>query len=424
MNVLVIGHGARMHALVLKFRQQGRAKKIYCVPGNAGTAEIAENVALDTSDFEQLSNFAIEKNIVVTIVAPETPLVNGIVDVFEKKGLFIFGPRKKAAQIEGSKIFCNDLLQKYEIPSPQGWGFSDFNKAIEFLQEYSGELVVKADGLAAGKGVIVAETQAEVTQALHDFMVKKKFGKASEKVLLQEKLRGFEVSVMVFTDGKNFVSMPFVQDHKRLLDNDLGWNTGGMGAYAPIPLMDALLKKEIDETIIGPTLDALRKEGAEFRGVLYAGLMIHNNKPYVLEYNCRLGDPEAQVVLALLESDLLEIIEGCCKSKLSQVQVKWKNDVCVCVVLASPGYPEKPEIGKQIFGLDSVFSKNIEILHAATIKKDGQFFSNGGRVLNVIATAPNLAQAITDVYAAVSQISFEGMQYRKDIGKKGLKQIL
>ncbi len=423
LKVLVIGSGGREHVICWKLAQSKKISKLYCAPGNAGTAKIAENVPIGAEEINALADFATEKKIDFTAVGPETALVNGVVDEFEKRGLTIFGPSKQAAIIEGSKIFTRDLLKKYGIPSAEFAVFSDAEKALDFLHDKGAPIVAKADGLAAGKGAIVCQTIEEAENAINKILVEKAFGEAGNKMLLEEFLQGEEASFFAFSDGTTIKTMPSSQDHKRVFDNNIGLNTGGMGAYSPAPILTKELEKKAIETIMQPTIDAMKKEGREFKGILYAGLMITKQGPKVVEFNCRFGDPETQVILPRLKSDLLPILQSCIDGTLEKQEIKWKKKACTCVVMASGGYPEHYEKGKEIFGLEKAAkSKDTVIFHAGTKMENKKVLTNGGRVLGVTALGKTIKESIDKAYAAVAKISFEKMHYRKDIGYRALQK--
>ncbi len=423
MKIAVLGKGGREHSLVWKLVQGKEVEKVYCIPGNAGTASIAENVSLEDNSFEGIANFAKEKRIDLTIVGPEEPLAEGIVDFFQEKGLKVFGPSKKAAIIEGSKIFTRELLQKYEIPSAEFACFDSAEKALKYLHEKGAPIVVKADGLAAGKGAIVCETIGEAEQAINKIMVEKAFGKAGEKIILEEKLVGEEASYLIFTDGNTIKPMVSSQDHKAIFDGDRGQNTGGMGAYSPAPVITKELEKEIIETIMQPTIDAMKKEGREYIGVLYAGLMITKDGPKIVEFNCRFGDPETQPLLMRLESDLLPILQSCMDGSLAEQEIKWSEKAACCVVMASGGYPGSYEKGKEISGLGEANSLEGTVVFHAGTKLDGEkVLTNGGRVLGITSLGNSIKESIENSYRAVEKISFEKAYYRKDIGQKALNR--
>ncbi len=426
MKILVVGGGGREHALCWKLAQSPRVEKVYCAPGNAGIAEEekCECVPLDPFDFEALARFAEEKGVAFTVVGPEDPLARGLVDHFQEKGLRVFGPSAAAARIEASKVFTKELLARHGIPTAAFEVFDDPEAAKRYIEKKGAPIVVKADGLAAGKGVIVARTVEEAMAAVDRIMVEKAFGEAGKRVVIEECLQGEEASFMVITDGEVVLPLPTSQDHKPLLDGDQGPNTGGMGAYSPAPVVTPELAEEILETIMKPTIRALAKEGLPYLGVLYGGLMISDGRPYVLEFNCRFGDPEAQPVLMRLETDLVELIEAAFEGRLAECEVKVRPEAAVCVVLASGGYPGKYEKGKEIHGLSEVARwPGVKVFHAGTARKDGRIVTAGGRVLGVTALGPDIPQAIRRAYEAVAKIHFENMHYRRDIGAKALKHL-
>jgi phosphoribosylamine--glycine ligase len=419
MKVLVVGGGGREHALVWKIAQSPKVSQIFCAPGNAGIAKLAQCVSIGAEDIVALADFAQREGIDLTVVGPEAPLCAGIVDEFQRRGLRIFGPTKYAAEIEGSKVFCRQLLSKWNIPSPKFATFDDPNEAKTYIRQRGAPIVVKADGLAAGKGSIVCTTLDEALRAVDRIMVEREFGDAGKRVVVEEFLEGREASVMVFTDGRMVKPMLPSRDHKRLLDNDQGPNTGGMGAYCPVPDIDAALYYEIVETIMKPTIAALAAEGRPYKGVLYGGLMLTKDGPKVLEFNCRFGDPETQAVLPLLDADLVEICEAVVNERLHEVDVQWKDGACICVVMASAGYPGAYEKGKVIAGIEEAErEEGVIVFHAGTAMKDGQLVTSGGRVLGVTAIGRDFAEAIERVYKAVSKIHFDGAHYRRDIRPK------
>lgn len=422
MKVLVVGGGGREHALVWKISQSPRVTKIYAAPGNAGMAQLAECVQIKAEDIPGLLAFARTQTIDLTVVGPEGPLSMGIVDEFTKAGLRIFGPSGKAAVIEASKQFSKDLMKKYHVPSAEYGVFTDRAAAEAYVREKGAPIVVKADGLAAGKGVVVAETVEEALKALDLIMSEKAFGKAGDRVVIEECLKGEEASFMAFTDGKTVVPMASSQDHKRVFDADKGPNTGGMGAYSPAPIVTKKLERKIMETIMVPTVRAMEKEGRLFKGVLYAGVMIHEGEAKVLEFNARFGDPETQPVMSRLDTDLITILEAIVDGTLSKIEIAWKADSAVCVVMASGGYPGNYEKGKEITGLDKAAGHdNVMVFHSGTSQKNGKIVTDGGRVLGVTALGPVVAAAIDKAYAAVRDISFEGAHYRRDIGARALE---
>ncbi len=420
MKILVIGSGGREHAICWKLAQSRVIDKIYCVPGNAGISEIAECVEIESRDYSALVDFVKYEWIDLTVVGPEEPLARGIVDVFEKEGRRIIGPNRAAAQIESSKVFAKDFMKRHNIPTADYKVFTSFTHAEEYIRLKGAPIVVKADGLAAGKGVFVCQNYDEAVEALRLIMKEKVFGSAGERVVIEECLQGIEVSYLVFTDGKNIVPMVTSKDHKRLLDNDEGPNTGGMGTFSPNPTVTPELEKEILEKIIKPTIKGLKQEGIIYKGILYAGLMIVNNKPYVLEFNCRFGDPETQVILPRLETDLVDIFMAIADQKLNKIDVQWKKESSLCVILASEGYPGKYKKGLSISGLEMIKGlKDVIVFHAGTkFDEEGRIVTNGGRVLGVTALGNDIHDARQRAYSAINFINFEGMQYRKDIGLK------
>lgn len=422
MKVLVVGGGGREHALVWKASQSPRVSKIYAAPGNAGMAQIAECVPVKAEDIAGLLAFARSKAVDLTIVGPEGPLSMGIVDEFQKAGLRVFGPARSAAEIEANKAFTKDLMKKYRIPSADYGAFTDRSAAEAYVRSKGSPIVVKAAGLAAGKGVVVAETIDEAIEALDLIMTKKAFGAAGAVVVVEECLRGEEASFMAFTDGKTVVPMASSQDHKRVFDADKGPNTGGMGAYSPAPVVTKQIEKQVMETVMNPTVRAMEKEGRLFKGILYAGLMIHDGEAKVLEFNARFGDPETQPVLARLDSDLIDIIESILDGKLASLKIKWKSESAVCVVMASGGYPGTYSKGKEISGLDKAAGhKDVMVFHSGTALQGGKVVTDGGRVLGVTGIGPSVAAAIDNAYAGVREITFEGAHYRKDIGARALE---
>ena len=419
MKVLVVGSGGREHAICWKLAQSKRVDKIYCAPGNAGIGAIAECVAIKATDIGAMVAFAKEKQIDLTVVAPDDPLVLGMVDAFEAEGLRAFGPRKNAAIIEGSKVFSKELMKKYHIPTAAYEVFENSADAVRYLEKSSFPAVIKAEGLALGKGVIIAKTFDEAKEAVTKMMEDKAFGEAGNRVVIEEFLTGPEISVLAFTDGKTIVPMVSSQDHKRAKDNDEGLNTGGMGAFSPSRIYDEAMAKTCMETIFRPTVDAMNQEGRTFQGVLYFGLMATPGGVKVIEYNARFGDPETQVVLPRLQSDLLEIFEAVIDQRLCEVPVVWSEKPAVCVILASGGYPEKYETGYPISGIaEAERAQNITVFHAGTKLENGRVVTAGGRVLGVTAVSESFEAAIVDSYAAAGKISFENMHYRTDIGKK------
>jgi len=423
MKVLVIGSGGREHALVWKLAQSEKVDKLYCAPGNPGIEKLAELVPIHADDIQNLLKFALDREIDFTVVGPELPLVHGIVDIFQAEGLKIFGPSQQAALIEGSKSFAKDFMRRYDIPTADYEVFTKLDNARKYLWNYEGKVVIKADGLAAGKGSVVCHTKAEAQKALEEMMLRNVFGEAGHKVVIEEFLEGQEVSILALTDGKNILPLVPSQDHKAAYDDDLGPNTGGMGAYAPVPFVDQTLIREIQETILEPTVLGMAKDKRPYRGVLYAGLMLTNDGPKIIEFNCRFGDPETQVILPLIQSDLLDAMMMTIEGTLQNYTLKLLDKSAVCVIMASEGYPGSYEKRKEITGLDQDFGEDTLIFHAGTRRKNGKIVTNGGRVLGVTRLAPSLKEAMEGAYEVVKSIHFEGAFYRKDIGKKGLKYL-
>ena len=422
MKILIVGLGGREHALGWKIKQSPLVSKIYFTPGNPGTRIIGENVAIEPTDIKGLLNFAKSKKIDLTVVGPETPLVMGITDVFKKEKLKIFGPSKHASQIEGSKIFAKQLMKKYKIPTAEYFIFNNFKEAEDYLQKAKYPLVIKADGLSLGKGVAVCKNKNDSKKFLKQLMVDKIFGGSGENIIIEECLFGQEISFMVITDGKDFLSFLSSQDHKRLITNNQGPNTGGMGAYTPVPFVDKKLLKQIEKEIVAPTIKAMEKEGCLYQGILYPGLILTKEGTKVLEYNCRFGDPETQPLMIQLQSDLVEIFLSQQKNKLKNKKLVFKKGFAVGVVLASAGYPGEYKKGDQVYGLSDTQNKEIQIFHAGTKEMDKKIITNGGRVLSVTATGLNLEETIKKAYQQIGKksVHFKGMQFRKDIGKNGL----
>lgn len=423
MKVLVIGGGGREHAIVWKLSRSRHVDKIYCAPGNAGISEIAECIDIGTKQFDSLLDFVKYEWIDLTIVGPEEPLSRGIVDAFEKEGRRILGPSRRAAQLESSKVFSKDFMKRYGIPTSEYSVFSSYVHAENYVRMKGTPIVVKADGLAAGKGVFVANTADEAINALKLIMKEKIFGEAGNKVVVEECLAGEEASFMVFCDGKTLQPMASSQDHKRIFDGDKGPNTGGMGAYSPAPVVTREIEAQIMEKVMWPVMKGLRAEGIKYKGVLYAGIMIRDGVPYVLEFNCRLGDPETQPVLMRMDADLADIAFGICDEKLSEVELRWKPESSVCIVVASKGYPGQYEKGKVIKGLDDVKGQeDVFVFHAGTSFADDHIVASGGRVLGVTALGSDIRRARDTAYKAIDKIRFEGMQYRKDIAERALRR--
>ncbi|WP_278675693.1 phosphoribosylamine--glycine ligase [Acidaminococcus fermentans] len=424
MQVLVIGGGGREHTLVWKLAQSKSVTKIYAAPGNPGMKDLAECVDLDIADLDGLADWAEKHDIDLTVVGPEAPLVAGIVDVFKARGLTIFGPSAKAAEIEGSKIFSKELMEKYGVPTAFFKVCDNLADARAFVEEKGAPIVIKADGLAAGKGVVVAMTKDEALDALDDMMGHHKFGSAGNRVVIEEFMEGEEASLLAFTDGKTIVPMLAAQDHKRVNDGDQGPNTGGMGAYCPAPVMTAALKEKTVKEVLRPIVDALAKEGRPYSGCLYAGLMIKGDSVKVVEFNARFGDPETQVVLPLLKSDLAEIMAACAKGTLTPDMVEWSDKAAVCVVMASGGYPASYKKGLPITGLKAANAMDgVVVFHAGTREEDGKILTNGGRVLGVTAVADDIPSAQQKAYDAVEKIHFEGAHFRQDIAWRALRRL-
>ncbi|MFP4979062.1 phosphoribosylamine--glycine ligase [Paenibacillus sp. CN-4] len=419
MDILVIGGGGREHAIIWSLSKSPKAGRIYCAPGNAGIAQLAECVPIGVFEFDKLTAFAKERNVGLVVVGPDDPLAAGIVDAFEAVGLPVFGPRKNAAEIEGSKTFMKDLLHKYGIPTAAYRKFDDYEEALAYLRSQQAPIVIKADGLAAGKGVTVARTMPEAEAALADIMVSKVFGEAGSQVVIEEFLEGQEMSILAFVDGETVRPMPAAQDHKPVYDGDLGPNTGGMGTYSPLPHIDGAIIQEAVETIIRPTARALVAEGRPFTGVLFAGLMISpDGKPKTIEFNARFGDPETQVVLPRLRTDLLEIFLAAVEGRLADVEIDWSDEAAVCVILASEGYPGSYPKGLPITGLEP---SEALVFHAGTARDaEGRLVTAGGRVLGVVGLGPDIAEARAAAYREVEMIHFAGKQSRTDIAAKAL----
>jgi len=418
-NILIIGQGGREHALAFKIAQSNKVNKIYCAPGNAGIAEIAECVAINANNIEALSDFAIQKNIKLTVVGSEEPLSFGIVNAFEKKGLKIFGPSKKAAQIEASKSYAKKIMAKANIPTPKSKTFTDIDKASKYIEKQKFPIVIKADGLAAGKGVIICDAIRKALNAAENMLIKNQFGESGKKILVEEYIEGNEASFIAFCDGTNILSLPASKDHKPVFDNNKGPNTGGMGAYSPVPYINEALHKKIAQTIMLPAIRTMKKSGAAYKGFLYAGLIINDDQIKVLEFNCRMGDPEAQALLIRLKSDIVPIMQACIQEKLPEFTLDIHKKASVCVIMASSGYPNKPvEKGAQITGLDKITpSEDLFIFHSGTKNKNKNIATNGGRVLGITALGNNIKNASEKAYKTIENIRWKKAFYRKDIGK-------
>lgn len=418
MRILVVGGGGREHVICWKLKKSRWVSKIYCAPGNAGISDVAECVPIKADDIDGLLEFAKENDIILTVVGPEDPLARGIVDRFEKEGLKIFGPSKKAARIESSKTYAKEIMMKYDIPTASSRTFTDPEEAIRYIKETGGPQVIKVDGLAAGKGAFPCEDELEAIEAVRTIQ-KGDFKDAAGKILVEEYLFGEEASILAFSDGKHVIPLVSAQDHKRAYDNDEGPNTGGMGAYSPAPVVtDDIASRVLDEILI-PTVKGMAKEGNPYKGILYAGLMITEEGPKVIEFNCRFGDPEAQVVIPRMATDFIKPLLACCDGTLDRVKFRWSKSSCVCIVLASGGYPGKYEKGKKITGLDKLEKMdNIITFHAGTRNEDDEVVTNGGRVLGITGLGPTIKDTTRHTYKAVRKVKFDDSFYRKDIAKK------
>lgn len=421
MKVLVIGSGGREHALVWKISQSPRVKKIYCAPGSAGIGELAECISFSPEQIEKLADFCAEEKVDLTVVGPELPLTLGISDLFEQRGLRIFGPNRAAAQLEGSKAFAKEILRENNIPTASFGTFTDAAAAKQYVVQNAPPYVVKADGLAAGKGVLICATREEASVAIDEILVRKNFGQAGEKVVIEEFLDGEEASFMVLTDGVNILPLASSQDHKRVFDHDQGPNTGGMGAYSPAPVVTPTVHRRILEEVLRPLLSGLNKRRIRYRGLIYVGLMVTREGPKVLEFNARFGDPECQPVMMRLKSDLVSLLEATVEGRLEEVRPEWHDEAAVCVVLCAAGYPGPYEKGKEIRGLDQLKSwPRGFVFHAGTGKANGRWITTGGRVLGVTARGNDIADAVREVYRAVNLISWNGMHCRTDIAHRAL----
>ena len=415
MDVLVVGGGGREHAICWSLRKSPRVDTLYCAPGNGGISEIAECVNIVATDIEKMLAFVKEKKIDFVVVAPDDPLALGMVDSFEAAGVRVFGPRKGAAKLESSKIYAKGIMKKYGIPTADYNVFTDIEEARSYIRDNGAPLVVKADGLALGKGVVVAMDVETALEAVDMMMLEKKFGDSGSRIIIEECLTGPEVTVLVFTDGNTVVPMPSAQDHKRVFTGDVGPNTGGMGAFSPTPYYTDEIADHCMKTIIQPTIDAMNSEGCPFKGVLFFGLMLTPKGPRVIEYNARFGDPETQPILSMLETDLLDVFEAVVDGRLQELNIMWRGGYACCIVMASGGYPWDYEKGYEITGLDDV-PDDVTVFHAGTALKDGVFVTNGGRVLGITATSDTLESASARAYEGVSMINFEKSHYRTDIG--------
>ncbi len=421
MKVLVVGGGGREHALAWKLARSEKVTKVYVAPGNPGTALVAENVAIAAEDVEGLKAFALENKVDLTVVGPELPLTLGIVDAFAEAGLRVFGPTQAAAELEGSKVFCKELMLKYGVPTAFYKRFTDATEAHIYIEHHDPPFVVKADGLAAGKGVIICRSRMEAVEAVDMMITDKKFGEAGARVIIEEFLEGEEASYLAITDGKTVVPLAPAQDHKPIFDNDRGPNTGGMGAYTPAPIVTPEMEAELMETVLKPVVAGMEAEGRPYRGVLYAGLMIKDGRAKVLEFNCRFGDPECQPLMMRLDEDLFDLLYAASVGTLEDRPLKWSEKAAVCVVMASKGYPGPYDKGAEITGLDEASKmEDVVVFHAGTATSDGRVVTSGGRVLGVTALGAGIADAIDRAYTAVDVIGFEGAAYRRDIGKKAI----
>lgn len=420
MRILVIGGGGREHAIVWALNKSEKVKELFCAPGNAGIARLAECVPIAVSQFDELIRFAKDAAIDLVFVGPDDPLADGIVDAFEAAGIPAFGPNKAAAEIEGSKIFMKNLLKKYNIPTAKYETFTDYEAASAYLKEQSAPIVIKADGLAAGKGVTVAATLEEAEEALRSIMVDKVFGDAGNQVVIEEFLEGQEMSILAFVDGETVKPMVPAQDHKPVFDGDKGPNTGGMGTYTPLPHIDPAIVEDAIVNIINPTAKAMVSEGRPFRGVLFAGLMITKDGPKTIEFNARMGDPETQVVLPRLKTDLVDIVLAAMNGRLGELEIEWSDEAAVCVIAASEGYPGSYPKGRVITGIEEAEAQGALVFHAGTAAKDGELVTSGGRVLGIVGLGADIAQARARAYEAAGVIHFDGKHTRSDIAAKAL----
>ena len=422
MRVLVVGQGGREHAICWKLKQSPQVKEIYAAPGNAGIAQVADCVPIGVADIIELADFAEKLKIDLTVVGPELPLTLGIVDEFQKRGLTIFGPTRLAAEIEGSKVFSKEFMRKYNIPTPEATACGSVEEAQAALKATKYPAVIKVDGLAAGKGVLVVQSKKEADDYLRMVFEEKRFGNAASRILVEEFLEGEEVSFMVITDGKRFVPLAPAKDYKKAFDNDEGPNTGGMGAHSPAVVLSSEKAAEVMRSIIVPTIQGMNAEGRNYTGVLYAGLMLTRKGPKVLEYNCRFGDPETQVQMLRLDDDLAEILLKASRGNLGDTKVNWRKEAAACIVLAVDGYPNEYAKGQEVV-IDPIGDDNIVVFHAGVIKKGGKFVNMAGRVVNVCARAATLSEALQKAYEAVPKVRFEGVRYRHDIGYRALEQL-
>ena len=422
MKVLVVGGGGREHALCWKIAQSPKVKKVYCAPGNAGISKVAECVSISADDISSLKSFVLKEGIDLTVVGPELPLTLGIVDSFEKDRLRIFGPEKDAARLEGSKSFSKKLMEKHNIPTAAYSVFSDLEEAKTDIENQGPPLVIKADGLAAGKGVLICLTMDDAFQAVDLMMKEKNFGKAGENVIIEELLEGEEASFLAFSDGKSVLPLASSQDHKPVYDGDKGPNTGGMGAYSPAPIVTDEMSNWILENVMIPVVKGMEKEGCQYKGILYAGLMMTNDGPKVLEFNCRFGDPEAQPLLVRMKTDIVPILEATMEGSLASEKIEWDNRTSICVVMSSEGYPGDYEKGREITGLEKLEGMEaVQVFHSGTTLSNGSLVTSGGRVLGITALGDGIEKAINRAYKAIEYVSWEGAHFRYDIGAKALK---
>lgn len=423
MNILVIGSGGREHAICWKLRQSKSVRDIFCATGNPGTAEVAVNVAIDSEQHEAVISFCRRNAVDLVVIGPEAPLAKGLTDVLESAGVKVFGPRYEAARLESSKIFAKEMMGGYDVPTAAFRIFEDYRKAESYIKAAATPMVVKAYGLAAGKGVIIAEKTEDALNAAKDMLVDKKFGSAGQRIIVEEFLSGEEASILVVTDGENVIPLASSQDHKRVFDGDKGPNTGGMGAYSPAPVVDDRLFGQIMDTAVYPTIRGMRNEGFIYRGVLYAGIMITADGPKVLEYNVRFGDPETQAILPRLRSDIAELFMATAQGDISGIKLEWDERHAGCVVLASGGYPDAYAKGKRITGVDEARSAGALVFHAGTALSDRELLTSGGRVLDVVGLGHGIKEAMDNAYKAAARIQFEGMHYRKDIGYRAIARV-
>jgi phosphoribosylamine---glycine ligase len=420
MNILILGGGGREHALGWKLKQSKNVNNIYFSPGNGGTSSVGVNIEIDISDEKSLLSTIKQQNIDFVVIGPDDYLANGLTNLLEEKGIKVFGPTKEASEIEWSKSFAKQFMIEEGIPTAEFKDFSDFKEAQQYLEQSRFPIVIKADGLALGKGVVIAKNINEAQKALQEMMLEKVHGIAGNKVVIEEYLEGKEISAHAFCDGENIIMFPPAQDHKPIYDNDKGPNTGGMGTVASLPWVTKSLMKEIENTIVLPTIKGLKKRGRIFKGILFPGIMVTKSGPRVIEFNARFGDPETQSYMRILKTDLLDILLACSDGGLSKTEIEWEDEFACCIVLASAGYPKGSQKGVLINGMDNNVPKNIEIFHAGTKMDGGKLLTNGSRVLNVTAVGSDLKKSINEAYKAISSINFDGMQYRKDIGNKSL----